>query len=137
MAPAGTLETAFDIARGVWIVVGRGSLQRVPSPIVMRTPMTSQFYDKTLRHEQVHEKQYIGRGIFSDLYRIDNVMPRLYQLSDPNKQVLEQMAFEAVEDWRREQYLILRQRLPQAEMEAFAVSDLVAPRYVFQEQCPR
>ncbi len=137
LAPAGTLDTAYDISRGVWVIVGRGSLTRVLSPIMMRTPETSQFYNKTRRHEQVHEQQYTGDGIYSDLYQIDDVMPRLYQLSNSNKQVLEQMAFEAVEGWRREQDIILRQRLPQAEMEAYAVSDLIAPRYVFQEQCPR
>ncbi len=135
LAPAGTLDLAFDNQRGLWTVVGRGRLERVPSPIIVRTPQTSQFYNKSLRHEQVHEQQYIGNGIFSDLYLIDNVMPRLLQLTDPNKQVLEQRAFEAVRDWRVEQDIILEQRLPQAEMEAFAVSDPIAPRFLFQRAC--
>lgn len=134
LAPAGTLALAFDNERGLWTVVGRGSLQRVPSPIEMRTPQASQFYNKTLRHEEVHVEQY-ATGIWSDLYQIDNVMPRLFQLTDPNKQVLEQKIFQAVQTWRGEQDQILEQRLRQGEREAYAVSDPIAPRYLFQRAC--
>ncbi len=134
LALPGTLATAFNNKEFLWVVVGRGSLQRVPSQIEMRTPTTSQFYNKTLRHEEVHVEQY-ATGIFSDLYLIDNVMPRLFQLADPNKQVLKQQIFAAVEAWRREQDQILGQRLPQGEREAYAVSDPIAPRYKFQAAC--
>ena len=134
LAPAGTLEVAFNNETGLWAVIGRGTLERVPSPIVMRTPLTSQFYDKTYRHEEIHVGQY-ATGIFSDLYLIENVMPRLLQLSDPNRQVLEQRAFQTVEDWRTEQNVILRERLRRAEREAYTVSDPIAPSYLFQRAC--
>ncbi|HYO06720.1 MAG TPA: hypothetical protein VER14_07035 [Phototrophicaceae bacterium] len=64
-------------------------------------------------------------------------MPRLLELTDPNPQVLEQKIYHAVEDWRKEQDLILRERLPRAEDEAHAVSDPIAPKYLFQKECPR
>lgn len=133
-APAGTLELAFDSGTGLWKVVGPGSLQRVPSPIIMRTPQNSQFYNKTLRHEEVHVEQY-ATGIFSDLYKISNVMPRLLPMTDPNKQVLEQQIFQTVQTWRGEQDQILAQRLPHGEREAYAVSDPIAPQYKFQAAC--
>jgi len=137
LAPGGTLDVAYDSQRELWVVTGRGRLQRVPSPIVMREiPETSQFYNKVYRHEEVHFEQY-ATGIYSNLFQIDNVMPRLFQLSDPNKQVLEQKIFEAVRDWRVEQSQILDQRYTQAEAEAYAVSDPIAPRYIFQGACPR
>ncbi len=62
-------------------------------------------------------------------------MPRLYQLADWSKQALEQRAFEVVQDWRREQGIILDQRLLQSEIEAHAVSDPIAPLYIFQLEC--
>lgn len=100
----------------------------------MRTPQTSQFYNKTLKHEEVHVEQY-ATGIWSDLYKIDNLMPRLLLLTDPNQQPLEQKIFRAKEDWREEQKQILLQRLPNAEREAYRVSDPITPRYLFQAAC--
>lgn len=134
-APHGTLDVAYDNQRELWVVVGRKDLKRVPSSMTVRTPQTSQFYNKSVKHEEVHEKQYVGNGIFSDLYQIDNVMPRLLLLADPNKQVLEQQVFQAVQDWRAEQFQILRQRNTQSEIEAHAVSDPIAPKYIFQLSC--
>ena len=139
LAPAGTLDIAFDNERGLWIVVGPGRLKRVPSPIDFRnTPTTTQFYNKIEKHEQVHYEQYTKQGgIFYDLYQIDNVMPLLLQLTDPNPQVLEEKIYQAVETWRTKQDLILAERLPDAEAEAYAVSDPIAPKYLFQKECPR
>ena len=134
-APPGTLATAYDNQRELWVVIGRGDLKRVANSMTVRTPQTSQFYNKTVKHEEVHEKQYVGNGIFSDLYQIDNVMPRLLLLTDSNKQVLEQKIFHAVQDWRAEQFQILRQRNTQSEIEAHAISDQIAPKYIFQLPC--
>jgi len=49
--------------------------------------------------------------------------------------MLEQKVFEAVRDWRAEQFQILRQRNTQAEREAHVVSDPIAPQYLFQLEC--
>ncbi len=130
----GAPDYYFDEARNLWTVVGRGTLERVPSSIIMRTPTTSQFYNKTLRHEEVHVEQY-ATGILSDLYKIDSLMPRLLPLTDLNRQPLEQKVFQAIQTWRGEQLQILRQRNTQAEIEAHAVSDPIAPRYLFQLEC--
>jgi len=130
----GDPQIRFDSVRNLWIVVGPGTLQRVPNPAVINVPQTSQFYNKTVQHEQVHVEQY-ATGIFSDLYKISDLMPHLLPLTDPNQQPLEQKIFQAKQIWRIDQDRIMAQRLPDAEIEAHAVSDPIAPRYLYQN-CP-
>ena len=127
----GLPDIEYDSNRSLYIVVGQGEeLQRIPSQIVMRTPETSQFYNKTLKHEEVHYEQFVS-GIFKDLYKIDNLMPRLLLLTDAGRQPLEQKVFQAKENWRAEQKQIAIGRLPESEREAYAVSDPIAPRNLF------
>jgi hypothetical protein len=128
----GAAEIKYDTSSGLWRVVGPGTLQRVPNaPDMSRVPETTQFYNKILKHEEVHVEQY-ATGIYSDLYQIDNLMPHLFPLTDPNKQPLEQKVFHAIQDWRKSEGIILEQRVnSQGEREAYLVSDQIAPRYLF------
>jgi hypothetical protein len=95
------------------------------------TTYSGKMSNKILKHEEVHVKQF-ATGILSDLYQIDDLITHLLPLTDPNQQPLEQKIFQAIQDWRKNQDIILEQRLhPEGEKEAYAVSDLIAPRYLF------
>ncbi|HEX8567993.1 MAG TPA: hypothetical protein VF648_20310 [Pyrinomonadaceae bacterium] len=124
----------FDSQRNLWVVIGRGTLQRVPSLAILRTPTTSQFYNKTLKHEEVHVEQY-ATGIFSDLYHIGSLMNALSPLTDSSENGLRQKIYDSRIAWYQGQDRVLKTRLPDAEREAFAVSDPIAPQYKFQSQC--
>lgn len=125
----------FDTTRNLWTIVGPmgedGGLRRVVSPIVNHIPETSQFHNKIQKHEEVHVRQWTT-GMWSDLYVINNLMPRLLPLTNPSLQPLQQEVFDKKQKWREEQRQELIRRLPAGEKEAYDVSDQIAPRYAYQ-----
>jgi hypothetical protein len=132
-AVRGAPEIRFDEKLKRWFITGSGTLKRVPNPLKMRIPRTSQFYEKVMKHEQVHVKQF-ENGILSDLFRVDSLMKWLQKanLSDTERQPLEQKIFAEISNWKQGQQQAMMKRLPAAEREAYAVSDQIAPRYIFQ-----
>jgi len=129
----GSPEIRFDERSKQWVITGPGTLERVSNPLKLRLPPTSQFYEKVLRHEEVHVKQFED-GILSDLFRIGSLMDWLQKasLSDPDKRALEQKISTTISNWRQSQQMVMVKRLPAAEREAYAVSDQIAPGYIFQ-----
>jgi hypothetical protein len=131
----GQPEYFFDTTRNLWTIVGPmgedGGLRRVVSPIRNYIPETSQFHNKVQKHEEVHVMQWTT-GMWSDLYVINNLMPRLLPLTNPSLQPLQQEVFRKIQEWREEQRQELIRRLPAGEREAYDVSDQIAPRYAYQ-----
>lgn len=101
---------------------------------VIGAPTTSQFYNKTLKHEEVHVEQY-ATGIFSDLYQVVSLMNALSSLTDSTENGLRQKIHDSRIAWYQGQDRVLKARLPDAEKEAFVVSDPIAPQYKFQAAC--
>lgn len=131
----GAPKIEFDQIKKLWLVTGAGTLERAIKQPVIRAPETSQFFHKIKTHEEIHLQQ-MQSGIFSDLFQIANLMPQLGELSDANRQSLEQKIFQTIQLWRKTETQIASARLPEAEKEAYKVSDKIAPRYLFNN-CER
>lgn len=127
----GDPEYRFDATRNLWTIIGAGTLNRIVSPVINHIPTTSQFHNKVQQHEEVHITQW-ETGMWSDLYKIDNLLPRLLLLTNSELQPLQQEFFRKKEEWREDQRKELIRRLPAGEREAYNVSDQIAPRYAYQ-----
>lgn len=128
-------ETGFDQSRGLWVVVGPGTLNRVVSQPIMNVPTTSQFYNKTSQHELKHTQQW-DTGMFSDLLQVADLMTRLSPLTGTTREELSTKLANESTAWFNEGEAIYNSRKNAAEIEAHAVSDPIAPRYLYQ-RCGR
>jgi hypothetical protein len=134
VAPAtisGGPVTDFDPARNLYFVAGPGTLARTLNSAVINVPSTSQFYNKTLRHEQKHEEQWAS-GMFSDLLLISDLMAQLSPLTDTSRDGLNAQIATTFTNWFSAQENIYNSRVPAAEREAYAVSDSISPQYLYQ-----
>ncbi|HXG95237.1 MAG TPA: hypothetical protein VNN73_23070 [Blastocatellia bacterium] len=128
--PAGTTASAtisggprigFDTSQNLWIVIGPGSLQRnLPTPVIY-VPATSQFYNKTVTHENEHVAQWQS-GVFSDFLTVGGLMAVLYPLTDATQNGLITKISNASNAWFANQQTIYNNRLPTAEKAAYYIS---------------
>jgi hypothetical protein len=132
---SGTPQIVFDQANQVWRVTGAGTLARIVKKPVVKAIHTSQFFHKIYAHEEIHQQQ-MENGLFADLFQINDLMPLIKHLSDSNRQRLEQKIFEITQQWRANEVKTAITRLPKAEKEAYAVSDQIEPKYLFNN-CER
>jgi hypothetical protein len=121
----------FHTGRNLWIVVNSGSLTRQPQSKIISVPFTSQFFFKTVEHEKVHEQQY-ATGMLSDLWTVNSLMTDLLPLTDTTEAGLRAKINSTAITWANKQRDIFRSRASAAEREAYSVSDLIAPRYIYQ-----
>ena len=121
----------FDNSRQLWVVINSGTLARNVQSPVMNVPQDSQFYSKTLRHEEKHVEQWTS-GMFSDLLLISDLMTQLSPLTDTTQAGLSAQLGAASTSWYNNQISIYQSRLPAAEREAYAVSDQLDPKYIYQ-----
>ncbi len=128
---AGGPTTGFDTSRNLWVVTGPGNLTRIVRPATIFVPVNSQFHSKTVQHEDVHIRQWQS-GIFADIMTIPSLMQVLSPLTDPTQQGLRNKIDQAAIDWFNQQEAIYNMRQNAAEREAYTVSDLIAPRYLYQ-----
>ena len=122
-------------ASGVWVVTGPGTLSRsVQSPIIYYAS-SSQFYNKTLAHENEHVKQWTS-GMNSDLYLVSSLMAALSPLTSTTQAGLNaEISNTWNQSWLPSQNSIYLSRLPAAEADAYSVSDPIAPQYYYQSTC--
>jgi hypothetical protein len=122
-------------AQSVWVVTGPGTLSRsVQSPIIYYAS-TSQFYNKTVAHENEHVKQWTS-GMNSDLYLVSSLMAALSPLTSTTQAGLKaQISNTWNQSWLPSQNSIYQSRLPAAEADAYSVSDPIAPQYYYQSTC--
>jgi hypothetical protein len=131
---SGGPRTGFDTSRNLWIVVDSGTLARVlPTPVIY-IPATSQFYAKAQAHENEHVRQWQS-GLFSDLLTVAGLMAVLLPLTDRTRDGLAAKLNAASTDWFNSQQQVYLSRIPAAERGAYAVSDPIAPRYLYQGAC--
>lgn len=133
------LPTMASDNKSLWHVTGKGNLARkVPTQATIFVIPQSQFYNKTAQHEQVHVTQWIaGPGhLFGDLWNPDNFYNQIQNLTATSQAGLTIQINEAKVSFFNAQAAIYQQRVSQAEKEAFAVSDQIAPQYAYQN-CSR
>lgn len=127
--------TGFDSSRQLYVVVNSGTIARKLQPMVIHVPQTSQFYNKTVKHEEKHVEQW-SSGMFSDLFLISSLMAQLSPLTDTTEPGLQAKIASTFTSWYNNQGSIYTSRQPAAEREAHAVSDPVPPKYIYQ-RCGR
>jgi len=126
--------TSFDEVNQVFTVYSMGNLARKVPTAHINVPSSSQFYSKTVAHEQVHVTQWQS-GLFSDLFVPADFYNQIKGLTDPTLQGLVDQIASARAAYRYSQLLAANSRLATAEQQAYAVSDLIAPQYLYQASC--
>lgn len=124
--------------KGVWRVTGMGTLSRVvPTTSTIYVIPTSQFYNKTVQHEQAHVNNWIlGTGhLFGDLFIPTDFYNQIRNTTGTSQADLINQLSAALKTYVNAQEAIVAQREIQDEHLAHVVSDPIAPRYVYQE-CP-
>ncbi len=120
---------------GTWRVTGKGTLTRVvPTSATINVIPTSQFYNKTVQHEQTHVQQWIaGAGhLLGDLYVVNDFYNQIVNLTGTSQSDLLNKLGTALTAYVNSQGAIVQSRHNQGEHEAYAVSDPIAPQYVYQ-----
>lgn len=116
---------------GVWYVAGPGNVQRVTNAAVISAPTSSQFFNKTVQHEHVHEVQY-QNGILVNLWTVSSFMNAISSLTATSRSALTMKIAAEHQNWDTAESNNFNLLKPQAEREAHAVSDLIAPLYAYQ-----
>ena len=139
-SPAGTTppppisggpSIGFDTALQLWVVLNSGTLTRGTPVPTINVPSSSQFYNKTVIHENRHVQQYVS-GIMSDLFQISSLMADLSPLTDPTQAGLSAKVATAAQNWYNGQVTSVDLRRLVIESDAHSVSDPVSPMYAYQ-----
>jgi hypothetical protein len=120
---------------GTWRVTGKGTLSRVvPTQATINVIATSQFYNKTVQHEQVHVNNWIvGAGhLYGDLYNPDVFYSQIVSITGTSQADLINKLGAALTSYVNSQVALVAQRHNQDEHQAYLVSDPIAPQYVYQ-----
>jgi hypothetical protein len=120
---------------GVWRVTGMGTLSRVvPTSSTIYVIPTSQFYNKTVQHEQVHVNNWIlGAGhLYGDLFIPADFYSQIKDTTGASQADLINKLSAALTTYVNAQEAIAAQRKNQDEHQAYVVSDPIAPQYVYQ-----
>ena len=128
---SGIPDFSFDSTRMVYFVSGPGTLARATPPVTIFLAPASQFYNKSAQHENVHVQQYLT-GMLSDLYTVSGLMAVLSPLTDPTSDGLTSKYLAATTAYLKSQKALLVARTDAVEIEAYNVSDVIAPRYFYQ-----
>ena len=119
-------------SNGVWHFTGTGSMTRVlPIPNILVTP-TSQFYNKTVQHEQVHVNQWNPGGLVGDLYIVADLFNQVSTFTSTSQTDLLNQYSTALNNYDNTETNIFNSRRNQLEQQAYQVSDPIAPMYMIQ-----
>jgi hypothetical protein len=97
----------------------------------INVPIGSQFYNKTVIHENRHVQQYVS-GMNSDLFTIASLMADLSPLTDPTDAGLTAKIATAANNWYNGQVISVDLRRLVSESDAHSISDPVSPMYAYQ-----
>jgi hypothetical protein len=123
---------------GLWRVLPESYFVKHDPPVLKAFTSQSQFYEKVVAHEDVHVNQYMPGGLYhlnEDLYSATAARNTIIGLTDATAEGLDDKIEQAFQEWWAGQTNLDTQRLVQAEAQAYAVSDGMAPPYKYQSQC--
>jgi hypothetical protein len=126
-------------ANGVWHVIGVGGLQRkLPDTPVINFPFTSQFYNKTYRHEREHAfNQWQPGHLFGKTYVVADVYALIKNLTGTSEANLFGKVIQQFQIYSNQQDAFIDANASLSETFAYIVSDPIAPRYIYQGTCPK
>jgi hypothetical protein len=121
----------FNSSSNLWVVVNSGTITRNTPETVINVPVNSQFYSKTVAHENRHVQQFVS-GMNSDLFTVSSLMAQLSPLTDATQAGLSAKIAQGFNDWYAGQLIWVNIRRTAMEQDAHAVSDLISPLYAYQ-----
>lgn len=132
---SGGIAIGFNSTSQRWEVIGSGTMTRTTYPSVINIPSSSQFYNKTVQHESKHELQW-ATGLFQNTFAVSSFMTVIENFHDTSAQSLQQQINQAYLNWDQQQAQFYQSNLSAAEIEAYAISDLITPLFAYQ-RCGR
>ena len=121
----------FNTSSNLWVVVNSGTLTRNTPATVIYVPVNSQFYSKTVAHENRHVWQYVS-GMNSDLFTVSSLMAQLSPLTDPTQAGLNAKIAQTFNNWHAGQINWVNIRRATMEQDAHSISDPILPQYAYQ-----
>ncbi len=126
-------------AQGVWRVLGVGSMVRTPQTTPQfYLPSTSQFYNKTVAHENVHITQFQPGGISQNYVVVAAFYQNIQGLTASSQALLSASIATTYNNYILAEVDRIRlppnatNQLTAMELAAFQVSDQTAPLYAYQ-----
>jgi hypothetical protein len=119
---------------GTWFVVSIGTLNiTTATTVTMYVPSGSQFYNKTYQHEQVHVSQWAQpNGLLGSNFSNAGLFAAIQGLTDTTEAGLIQQMSAAVQNYVNTQGNIVNGLCNRAEVDAYNVSDSLAPQFIYQ-----
>jgi hypothetical protein len=121
----------FNNNSNLWVVVNSGTITRNTPVTVIYVPIDSQFYNKTVIHENRHVQQFVS-GMNSDTFTVASLMAQLSPLTDSTQAGLNAKIVQAFNDWYLGQVVSVNLRILAMEQDAHSISDIVIPQYAYQ-----
>ncbi len=122
-----------------WRVLPKTTFQRTNPFVYLYVPSTSQFRNKVLAHEFHHQDQYQPGGIShlnEDLWNPEEAYDAVINLTHDTEDGLNNLIAGSLWTYLATQAYIDEQvRREEAEAEAYAISDPIAPAYLYQSGC--
>ena len=119
-------------ANGIWHVTGMGTLARqIPQKQVL-IPTTSQFHNKADAHEQAHVDHWGTGQLFGGVDRPADFYARIQNFTGTSQLDLVTKLTAELTTYTNEQDTFVSSHHSDDETQAYAVSDLIAPRYIYQ-----
>jgi hypothetical protein len=119
-------------ANGVWRVTGMGNLARqVPAKEVF-VPNSSQFFAKTDAHEQEHLDHWSPGKLFGNVHQPADFFARIQNFTGVSQQDLLNKIIAELGVYTNEQDTFVAANRIQSEKLAHAISDLINPKYLYQ-----
>lgn len=117
---------------GVWRVTGMGTLGRkIPTKQVF-VPTSSQFRNKADSHESEHLAHWQPGNLFGNLHNPADFFARIQNFTGTSRQDLINKLSAELTTYTNEQGQIYEQNRVESEKRAYAVSDPIAPKYLYQ-----
>jgi len=108
-----------------------GTLTRSDVKHIIFIPRTCQFYEKVMAHEMEHVRQF-KTGIAKDLWSAEKLFKRLKNLEAVSETLLQQKIDAELDRFEKEELARYIAYWKKMDEDAFAVSDLIPPRYTYQ-----
>ena len=109
-----------------------GNMTRVLPVAQVLVNTTSQFFNKSNQHEQVHVNQWKPGGLVGDLYDPNVLYGRVANFIGTSQADLLNQYNNALQSYKNEEVDIFVSRKQALEHEAYQVSDPIAPQYMIQ-----
>lgn len=119
-------------ANGVWRVTGMGNLARQLPAKVVFVPNVSQFFNKADAHEQEHLDHWSPGKLFGNVHQPADFFARIQNFTGVSQQDLLNKIIAELDVYTDQQDAFVAANRIQSEKLAHAVSDLINPKYLYQ-----